>query len=191
MAMKRYLAVLVLLCAGTPASAGGLLSGYACGELPPNYQVDVEVSDDSEQMLEIRESAIRTLARKNTGESGAASLVLLIDLHAIRQGIRRKDRDLGSVSDDSSDGIRARMNLWSNKSDSVIGGRKNVIIDGPLDEIRIDIAINDKSTGKCVWRGEAVHDSTGENQWTIAEKVTLRLIDLIGRDVRDREFEVE
>ena len=189
--MKRYLAVLVLLCAGTPASAGGLLSGYACGELPANYQVDVEVSDDSEQMLEIRESAIRTLARKNTGESGAASLVLLIDMHAIRQGIRRKDRDLGSVSDDSSDGIRARMNLWSNKSDSLIGGRKNVIIDGPLDEIRIYIAINDQSSGKCVWRGEAVHDSTGENQWTIAEKVTLRLIDLIGRDVRDREFEVE
>ena len=142
-------------------------------------------------MLKIRESAIRTLARKNTGESGAASLVLLIDMHAIRQGIRRKDRDLGSVSDDSSDGIRARMNLWSNKSDSLIGGRKNVIIDGPLDEIRIYIAINDKSSGKCVWRGEAVHDSTGENQWTIAEKVTLRLIDLIGRDVRDREFEVE
>lgn len=191
MAMRRYLAVLFLLCSGTPAAANGLLSGYACGELPPNYQVDVEVSDDSEQMLKIRESAIRTLARKNTGQSDAASLVLLIDMHTVRQGIRRKERDPGSVTDDSSDGIRTRMNLWSNKSDSVIGGRRDVIIDGPLDEIRIDIAINDKSNGKCVWRGEAVHDTTGENQWNIAEKVTLRLIDLIGTDIRDREFEAD
>ena len=189
--MKRYLAVLLLACSGTSASADGLLSGYACGELPQTYRVDVEVADDSEQMLRIREAAIRAIARNNTEQSGAASLVLLIDMHAIRQGIRRKERDLGSVTDDSSDGIRARMNLWSNKSDSVIGGRKDVIIDGPLDEIRIDIAINDKSNGKCVWRGEAVHDTTDANQWIIAEKVVLRLINLIGRDIRDREFKAE
>jgi len=189
--MKRFLIILLLASVATPAAADGLLSGYACGPLPQTYRVDVEVSDDSEQMLRIRDAAIKALARKNTEQSASAELVLSIDVHAIREGVRRKKRDLGSVTDGSSERIKARMNLWSDKRDSVIGGRKNRIIDGPVDEVRIDIAINDKSNGKCVWRGEAVHNTGGEDQWIIAEKVTLRLIGLIGRDIRDREFAAE
>ena len=189
--MKRFLAIFMLTTLASPAAADGLLSGYACGTLPPSYKVDVEVADDSDQMLRIRESAFRALARSQTETSGSAELVLLIDMHAIREGIRRKERDLGSVTDGSSERIKARMNLWSNKRDSIIGGRKDRIIDGPIDEVRIDIAINDKSNGKCVWRGEAVHSTAGNDQWAVAEKVTLRLIRLLGRDIRDREFAVE
>jgi len=189
--MKRFLVILILTTFAAPAAADGLLSGYACGVLPPAFRVDVEIADDSEQMLRIRDSAIKALAKKQTRTSGSAELVLSIDMHAIREGVRRKKRDLGSVTDGSGERFKARTNLWSNKRDSIIGGRKDRIIDGPVDEVRIDIAINNKSNGKCVWRGEAVHKTTGKDQWIIAEKVVQRLINLIGQDIRDREFAAE
>ncbi|CAN0569368.1 unnamed protein product [Laminaria digitata] len=183
--------ILVLASVAAPAAANGLMSGYVCGPLPAAYKLDVQVSDDSEQMLRIGDAAVSALAKKQPEAPGSAALVLLIDMHAVREGVRRKGRDLGSVTDDSSDRIKARMNLWSNERDSILGGRKDRILDGPIDEIRIDIAINDKSNGKCVWRGEAIHNTTGEDQWRIAEKLTLRLIGLIGKDIRDREFTAE
>jgi len=83
------------------------------------------------------------------------------------------------------------MNLWSNKRDSLIGGRKAGVVEGTADDVRVEITINDKSDGKCVWRGESVHSSAGEDQWSVAEKSVLQLIDMIGRDIRDRAFEID
>lgn len=191
LAMKRIPIFMAIFLLTTPAAADGLLSGYACGTLPQSYKVDVEVADDSDEMLRIRDAVVRALAKMQTEASESANLVLLIDMLAIREGLRRKKRDLGSVTDGSSERIKARMNLWSNKRDSVIGGRKDRVISGPIDEVRVDIAINDKSNGKCVWRGEAIHDTTGTDQWVVAEKLALRLTRLIGRDIRDREFVAE
>ncbi|MFT5488759.1 MAG: hypothetical protein ACI9MU_003687, partial [Alphaproteobacteria bacterium] len=109
--MKRFLTILILTALAAPAAADGLLSGYACGPLPPSYKLDVEISDDSTQMLRIRDAAISALAKKQTETSAppdSPELVLAIDMHAIRQGTRRKKRDLGSVTDGSSERIKAR-----------------------------------------------------------------------------------
>lgn len=189
--MKRFLAITMFALISTPVMADGLLSGYACGQMPATYKVDVEVVDDSPQMLRIRDIAIDGLKRKQAQISGSAELVLAIDTHTLREGAKRKKRDLGSVTDGSSERIRARMNVWSNRKDSIIGGRKDGLVEGALDEVRVEITINDKSTGKCVWRGEALHGSAGEDQWVIAEKTVLKLIDVLGRDVRDRKFEID
>lgn len=189
--MKRLLTTAAFIAFVSPAAAEGILSGYACGTMPTAYKVEVEVGDDSAQMLEIRTSAIQALKKKRAEVSGSAELVLAIDIHTLREGAVRKKPDLGSVTDSSSERIRARMNLWSNKRDSIIGGRKSGFVRGALDEIRIEITINDKSTGKCIWRGEALYDTAGLDQWVVAEKSVLRLIDALGQDIRDREFEID
>lgn len=189
--MTRLLALLLLIVFPGPVAAQGILSGYACGSMPATYTVDVEVSDDSPQMLKIRDSVIGALKRRSAQVSGSAQLVLIIDVYTVREGAIRKKRDLGSVNDGSSEQIRARMNLWSNKRDSVIGGRRDGIIKGALDEVRVEISINDKSNGKCVWRGDAQYGSAGEDQWEIAEKTTVQLIGSVGKDVRDRRFTID
>ena len=189
--MKRILAIMALTLFAMPATADGLLSGYACGQMPGSYTVDVEVVDDSPRMLQIRDTAINALERKRAEISGSAELVLVIDTRFLREGVTRKQRDLGSVTDGSSEQIRARMNLWSNREDSLIGGRRDGIVEGGLDEVHVDITINDRSSGKCVWRGEAIHGSAGEDQWAIAEKTVLKLLNVVGKDVRDRNFEID
>jgi hypothetical protein len=189
--MKRFLSITIFTLIATPAMADGLLSGYACGQMPATYKINVEVADDSPQMLRIRDTAIQALKRKQAQLSGSAELVLAIDTHTLREGAKRKKRDLGSVTDGSSEHIRARMNLWSNRKDSIIGGRRDGLTKGALDEVCVEITINDKSSGKCVWRGEALYGSAGEDQWVIAEKTVLKLIDVLGRDIRDQKFEFD
>lgn len=189
--MKRFLAITIFTLIATPVLADGLLSGYACGQMPATYKVNVEVVDDSPQMLKIRDAALGALERKHAQISGSAELVLTIDTRFLREGAKRKQRDLGSVTDGSSERIRARMNLWSNRKDSIIGGRRDGLVEGALDEVRVEITINDRSNGKCVWRGEALHGSAREDQWAIAEKTVRKLIDVLGQDVRDQKFELD
>jgi hypothetical protein len=189
--MKRILLIAALAAFSTPAAADGLLSGYACGQMPATFKVDIEVGDDSAPMLRIQKTVTRALKQRQAQVSGSATLVLAIDVLTRREGTIRKKPSLGSVSDGSSERIRARMNLWSNKSDSLIGGRKAGVVEGSADDVRVEMTVNDKSNGKCIWRGESVHGSAGEDQWSIAEKSALQLIDVIGRDIRDRAFEID
>lgn len=189
--MKRILTIMAFAALATPAAADGLSSGYVCGPFPSAYNIDVEVNDDSPQMLKIREAAVRALKRDRTRITNSAELILAIDVRTLLEGTKRKKPDLGSVTDGSSDRIRARMNLWSNKRDSIVGGRKNTVIAEAVDEVRVEITVNDKSNGKCVWRGEALHSAGGADIWVVAEKITLHLIKLTGRNFRDKEFAIE
>ena len=189
--IKRLIATIAFALLATPAAADGTLSTYVCGQMPAAYRMEVQVGDDSDQMLRIQDASVGVLMRKQAEDSGSAKLVLAIETETTREGAIRKKRDLGSVRDGSSENVNVRMNLYSNRRDSIIGGRKVGIVTDALEEVRVLIRLNDKTNGKCIWRGEAVYDSAGADQWDVAEKMTLHLIDLIGKDLRDRKFEVD
>jgi hypothetical protein len=187
--MKRLIFGMMFAVLTHPAHAGNL-SAYACGEFAVGKPLDVQVDNDSAQMEKIRTTVINALRDRKTAVSDDAPWVLAIRTEAIREGVRRKGRDLGTVRDGSSENVNVRMNVWSNRKDSIIGGRKTDVIAGPVDEVWVTISINDKASGKCIWRGEARHDSIGQDQWEISEKVSLVLIGAMGEATRDRSFEV-
>ena len=70
--MKRIFLIAALAAFSTPAGAGGLLSGYACGQMPATFNVDIEVGDDSEAMLQIQKTVTRALKQKQAKVSGSA-----------------------------------------------------------------------------------------------------------------------
>jgi len=188
--MKRLIFGMMFAVLAYPAHAGNL-SAYACGEFAAGKPLDVQVDNDPAQMEKIRTTVINALRDRKTAVSDDAPWVLAIRTEAIREGVRRKGRDLGTVRDGSSENVNVRMNVWSNRKDSIIGGRKTDVIAGPIDEVWVTISINDKASGKCIWRGEARHDSIGQDQWEISEKVSLVLIGAMGEATRDRSFEVD
>ena len=188
--MKRLIFGLALGILAGPAQAGSL-SAYACGEYAAGRALDVEVDNDTTEMENIRKSVVNALRGKKTPVSDKAGWVLAIRAEAIREGVRRKRRDLGQVRDGSSENVNVRMNVWSNRKDSIIGGRKTGVVAGPIDEVRVTITINDKASGKCIWRGEARHNSDGRDQWEVSEKISLVLIDAMGDAVRDRPFGID
>ena len=84
--MKRIFLMAALVAFSTPAAAEGLLSGYACGQMPATFKVDIEVGDGSEQMLKIQKTITGALQQKQAQVSGSASLGLAIDVLTRREG---------------------------------------------------------------------------------------------------------
>jgi hypothetical protein len=109
--IKRLIATIAFALLATPAAADGALSAYVCGQMPAAYRMEVQVSDDSDQMLRIQDAVVGVLMRKQAEDSGSAKLVLAIETETTREGAIRKKRDLGSVRDGSSENVNVRMNL--------------------------------------------------------------------------------
>lgn len=181
-------AALFLPCG--PATAQGTLNTYACENFPAALQVRVDLLDDAEPMLRVRAALLAALARKGIPVADGAPYVLSVGAEATRLAARRKGRDLGSISDGTDEDVKMRMNLWSSREDSVLGGRKDAVESEARNEIRVTISINSIADGRCIWRGDAVHDTAGRDQWAVAERMAPILVDAIGGSGGHRAFEL-
>jgi hypothetical protein len=191
--MKRLFFGLVFVTLCAPAfAADSRISTFACGEYSDGHAIDVQVADDTAPMLRIRDGVVAALKKRNSEVSEDASWALDIDATTIRRSAKHKGPTLGSVDDGlPEDDVNIRMNLWSTRDDSLIGGRKDEIVSARRDEVRVSITINDKTNGKCLWRGEAVYDTTGRDQWEIAVKVAEILIGTVGQAISNRPLEID
>jgi hypothetical protein len=76
------------------------------------------------------------------------------------------------------------MNLWSNRKDSVLGGRKDEILAQGLNELRVAIEIHDKSNGHCVWRGNARLDVGSRDEFSVARRIIPLLTKRLGKSIQ-------
>lgn len=179
-----------MLLSGGSAAAQGTLNTFACENLPAALRVRVDLLDDAEPMLRVRTVLLAALKRKGIEVADGAPYVLSLGAEATRLAARHKGRDLGSISNSTDDDVKMRMNLWSNREDSVLGGRKDSVESDARDEMRVTISINSTGDGRCIWRGDALHDTAGRDQWAVAERMTPILVDAIGGKGGHRTFEL-
>ncbi|MEX2453109.1 MAG: hypothetical protein WD470_00305 [Rhodospirillaceae bacterium] len=180
----------VLLPAG-PAASQGTINIFPCEGIPEGARMRVEVLDDSTPMLRIRDTLLTALQDRGFRASDEAGVVLSIETELERRIETRKERDLGSVTASTDGDILARTNLWSRGQDSVIAGRKDIVLSEAREEIRLSLFINRVSDGRCLWRADAFHDTAGRDHWSVAEKTVPVLVDAIGTDARRIEFGVD
>ena len=190
--LRKALAIAAfgLLAAAQPAAAQGLMSSFSCEDVADPLRVRIDLLDDAPPMLKLRESVVAALGKRGVSIAADAPYVLSFEADLIRRALRRKGRDLGSISDSTDEDVKARVNVWSNREDSLIGGRKDTVVAEAVDEVRVIISIHRVSDGKCVWRGEAAHDTTGQDQWAVANRVAPVLVDAIGKEAAKREFDL-
>ena len=62
--------------------------------MPAAYRMEVQVSDDSDQMLRYQVAVVSVLKRKRAEDSGSAKLVLAIKTDTTREGAIRKNATL-------------------------------------------------------------------------------------------------
>lgn len=194
--MKRLIdsiaamAAIAVFLSGASALAQGAINVFACDAYKGPLTVRIDLLDDAAPMLEIRDTLMAALRQKGIAIKSDAPLVLAIEVERTRIGERRKGRDLGSISDGTDVDEQARMNMWSNRQDSVLGGRKDAIISGSEDEVRVSIFINRESDGRCIWRGDATHDTAGRDQWKVADQIVPVLVNAIGEGTGRIEFDL-
>jgi hypothetical protein len=184
------IAVLALFCAVQPVAAQGLLTSFSCEDIREPLSVRIDLLDDAPPMLKLRESIVAALGKRGITIASDAPYVLSFEAEAIRRALRRKGRDLGSITDSTDEEMKARINVWSNREDSIIGGRKDSVVSEAIDEMRVIVSIHRVSDGKCVWRGEAVHDTEGREQWSVADSMAPVLVEAIGRESTKRPFDL-
>ena len=120
-----------------------------------------------------------------------ASVVLSFDVARIRRPTRRKGRDLGELTGSINERARIRLNIWSSRRDSLLGGRREGVISEAVDRLRIVVAVDAKSDGRCLWRAEAVYDVAGRDPRRIAAGMMAPLAESIGRWVSRKPIYVE
>jgi hypothetical protein len=192
MPIRRAATLLFLLAAFGPSAAGAAESGgpggtirsIACGKLESPYSFDVALEDDSPTYARLGRALASELQKRRVEVSAEAPLRLSLSVDTVRAPSRHRRADLGRLHHDTDRGTQVRLNLWSNQHDSLIGGRREGVTREAVDELRVEIAINDKSNGRCIWHGEAVVDLDGRDADEAASTIVPLLVAHIGESVR-------
>lgn len=198
--MTASISILVLalaLAQATPIGAQGAdaregyLTATACGKLPQPLRLDVRAMDNTVENLRLREILVDRLGRRGIAVEAGASVVLSFDVARISRPTRRKERDLGELTGSINERARVRLNIWSSRRDSLLGGRREGVISEAVDRLRIVVAVDAKGDGRCLWRAEAVHDVAGRDPRHIAAGMIAPLAESIGRAVSRKPIYVE
>ncbi len=170
----------------------GVLTAFACGKIPSPLSVEVDAQDDSRQARQLKNTLIKALIDRQARIAGDAPMKISLYMETVREGAKYKGRDLGEFSrgNRTDERTKFRMNLWSNRKDSVIGGRKDARLTRGLDELHVAIEIHDKSNGQCVWQGQAKFNLDGRDEFAAASRIIPLLTEYMGKTVRSAPIEL-
>ncbi|MPY71244.1 MAG: hypothetical protein GEU92_14280 [Alphaproteobacteria bacterium] len=185
------------------APAEGYFNAFACEKIDRPLRVAVELLDNTEDNMRLRDVFVERLSKSGARVEPGAALILSLDIETVREGRIRKPSDLvdvyvgmggpdpnadplnrqpdsGSTSIDDSE-ARVRMNIWSNRRDSVIGGPRRKAEGDVVDQLHVTININSRTDGTCLWRGDAIHNLDGGEPRTIGAALMRYLVAQIGK----------
>jgi hypothetical protein len=170
----------------------GLLTAFACGKLPSPLSVEIDAQEDSKQALQLKNTLIKALTDRRARIARDAPMKISLHMETVREGARYKGRDLGEFSrgNRTDERTKFRMNLWSNRKDSVIGGRKDALLARSRNELHVAIEIHDKSNGQCVWQGQARLNLDGQDEYAAASRIIPLLTKTMGKTIRSAPLEI-
>jgi len=146
------LASLAAVSAGMPADAQTPPEVVAAAyrDLPAGLAVRLELMDDSDLNLQVRDLIAGQLAADGYTVAETAPFVLQIETQTASQAA--DDPSLGSFQA-TDRGAEIRMNLWSSTEDSLLRGRQDKV--GAEARYRISLGLYDSRDGRYYWRGAA------------------------------------
>lgn len=178
-------------------TADSRLNAFACEGLPKPLRLAVEVMDNTEQYLRLRDSFVARLRGAGVEVAENAAIILTLDIRNMVEFEQRgggelfelragqEDEDIGRDGD-----LFMRGNVWSNRSDSVLGSRKRDPGQLSRDQLQVSASVNRRSDGRCLWQGEVRHSLDGEDPAGAAERIMPILADALGETVRDRPLAI-
>ncbi|MEE8333367.1 MAG: hypothetical protein V3R85_05925 [Alphaproteobacteria bacterium] len=205
--------ILGLILLGTPAAAQfvpplpeGRVNAIVCGDVPATLVLDVVLLDNADANLPVKDSFVATLRGRGVRIAPGASLVLTLGIETVREAVNVKPPDLvdvqvGQANEDSArtepgdtsigeQGMtKVRANIWSNRRDSVLGGRRRVVEGQMVDQVKLSASLNRRADGRCLWQGDAVQELNGANAARAARTLAPFLAHSLGKSIRNRPLE--
>lgn len=177
--------------------ADARLNAFACEVLPAPLRVDVQLLDNDARYLRARDALVARLQGAGVEVAKDAPLVLTLELRKIVEFERREGGELfelraGQENEDigREGDLFVRGNVWSNSSDSVLGGRKRDPGQLSADQLQVSASINRRDDGRCMWRGEVRHDLDGGDEDEATQRVMPVLAGALGKTVRNQPVRI-
>ena len=195
---KRLILTTVLITVAVPSigqetnEAPGHVTAFACVSLPSPLNIEVDTSVGSPKSNRLRRVLLRSLAARQAVVSPNAPLRLSLYAGSARHPIIGNIRSPVQLDGGEAfnERIWVRVDIWSNKRNSVIGGwrHQNSAL---ADELHIEITLDSQISGQCLWQGKAVFRLDGRDEIATAEKLIPLLVDRLGRSARAEPIELD
>ena len=172
--------------------AAGHVTAFACVPLPSPLIVEVETFDESSHSDRLRQILLHSLTAQQAVISSDAPLRLTLHVGSVNQSVVGNMHSLNRLDDGEGfeERIWIRVDLWSNRRNSVIGGRRYQNADF-ADEIKIEITLDSQINGQCIWQGVVVFRLDGRDETVTAGKLIPLLVDRLGRTARAEPIKLD
>ncbi|MGP1255269.1 MAG: hypothetical protein ACTS10_12705 [Kiloniellales bacterium] len=181
------IALLWVVAATAQANEQARVIATLFSDAPPMLPVSVDVYDDSELNLQLRDDVIAALKARGVTVDPAGALLLMLDLQ-VRQGqMERTDPSLGQAQT-SRGGAQVDVNVLSNTEDSLLGGQRSEPGVRILREGLVTLSgqLRDQAENEVVWQGDASTSMDERGLEGLAPLLVDPLADSYGR-TEDRE----
>lgn len=188
--MKRPSGLLMLFMAvfwSEPGEAAeATLSTLVCDPLAKHAAVQLTPADDSDLYLSVKDGIRNAVERAGHPVKEKADLELYYSLAETAVEIREQGQTLGKLEVRTVNReVRSQLlvNIWSNKQDSLIGGRRTASGIRVSNVLIATFALNQQKNGRCVWRGEGAVELGAVTSMDVAPALTDAIVARIGQGI--------
>lgn len=191
--MRRPSGLLMLFMAvfwSEPGKAAeATLSTQVCEPLARQAAVHLTPADDSDLYLSVKDGIRKAVERAGHPVKEKADLELYYSLAETAVEIREQGQTLGKLEVRTVNReVRSQLlvNIWSNKQDSLIGGRRTASGIRVSNVLIATFELNQQKNGRCVWRGEGAVELGAVTSMDVAPALSDAIVARIGQGI-DRE----
>lgn len=156
--------VLLLFCVGEAKAAEALVTALACEPLAAGVAFKLSPADDSPLYLSIA-PRVKSAVEKH-GHPIREDAPLDLYYSAVESAVEVRGQgpsfgqfDVRTVNREAR--VQLLFNVWSNRRDSVIGGRKSEGGYVVSNYLIMSLELNREDDGRCIWRGEGAVELVG------------------------------
>ncbi len=186
-------AVALTVGAFAASAADVVVSTRVCEPIPQGASVRLSPADDADLYRSVERPLRDALAKAGHAVSEAGPVDLYYTITEAPVAIRRSGPSLGTLEVDTTrSGQRALLllNVWSTRKDSILGGRKSKSGSQFSTYLFMSFEVNDKQSGRCIWRGEGGTELTGDPK-ALTVRVTGAVMDHLGQAVDNKTVFVD
>ena len=175
------------------SAADVIVSAQVCDPIPAGSAMRLSPADDADMYKWVDKPLRHALAEAGHPISEGGSVEVYYAITEAPVAYRADGPSLGRLEVDTTrSGQRALLllNVWSTREDSILGGRKSKSGSRYATYLFVSFEINDKQSGKCLWRGEGGMALAGDRKVLIVQ-ITDTVMEHLGQAVDRKSVVVD
>jgi len=183
----------IILWSFAATAADVIVSTQICDPIPAGAAVRLSPADDADMYKWVDKPLRDALTKAGHPISDAGGVDIYYAITEAPVAYRKDGPSLGRLEVDTTrSGQRALLllNVWSTRQDSILGGRKNKSGSRFATYLFMSFEVNDKGSGKCLWRGEGGTALVGDRKVLIVQ-ITETVMEHLGQAVDRKSVVVD